>query len=62
LGKETGLDVTQRVILARRIMKNTALADSYLASLEFPDMREGVLAAELEEAEEDLQLRAGVSF
>jgi hypothetical protein len=34
----------------------------YLASLEFPDMRKGVLAAELEEAEEDLQLRAGVSF
>jgi hypothetical protein len=58
LGKETNLDVTQRVILARRIMKNTALADTYLASLDFPDMREGVLAAELEEAAEESQLKA----
>jgi hypothetical protein len=58
LGKETNLDVTQQVTLARCIMKNTALADMYLASLDFPDMREGVLATELEEATEELQLKA----
>jgi hypothetical protein len=43
LGKETNLDVTQQVILARHIIKNTALADTYLASLDFPDMHKGVL-------------------
>ena len=68
LGKETNLNVTQQVILARHIMKNTALADTYLAFLDFPDMCEEVLVAKLEEAAKEAQSKAmivqnaGVSF